>query len=152
MLGLPGFEAQTLEAVRASIAPDLQAWADAGLSNELEPFPFTLGATAGGLERVAEWPVYATDAQVRRAPALQRTADAKAAATARMNAATALAAGLSPGDRVRVTQGDGETELPLAIDPALPDGCVRVARGIAETVALGEGALAIAKAVPEAEA
>ena len=152
MLGLPGFEAQTLEAVRASIAPDLQAWADAGLSNELEPFPFTLGATAGGLERVAEWPVYATDAQVRRAPALQRTADAKAAATARMNAATALAAGLVPGDRVRLTQGDGETELPLAIDPALPDGCVRVARGIAETVALGEGALAIAKAVPEAEA
>ncbi len=152
MLGLPGFEAQTLEEVRASIAPDLQAWADAGLSNDLAPFPFALGAPLEGLERVAEWPVYATDAQVRRAPALQRTADAKAAATARMNAATALAAGLSPGDRVRVTQGGGEAELPLAIDPALPDGCVRVARGIAATVALGEGALAIAKATSEAAA
>jgi NADH-quinone oxidoreductase subunit G len=61
---------------------------------------------------------------VRRAPSLQKTADARAAARARMNAATAIAAGLALGDRARVTQGGGEAVLEVAIDPALPDGCV----------------------------
>ena len=42
--------------------------------------------------------------------------------------------------------------LEVAIDPALPDGCVRIARGIAATVWLGEGALALAKATGEAAA
>jgi NADH-quinone oxidoreductase subunit G len=152
MLGLPGFEAETIEEVRASIAPDLQAWADAGLSNALAPFAFTLAGAGTGLERVAEWPIYGTDAQVRRAPSLQKTADAKSAAHARMNAATAAAAGLAAGERVRVSQGGGEAELGVAIDPALPDGCVRIARGIAATVALGEGPITLGKVGAEAAA
>ncbi|MCM2328948.1 MAG: NADH-quinone oxidoreductase subunit NuoG [Lysobacter sp.] len=152
MLGLEGFDADTVEAVRAAIAPDLQAWARAGLSNDAAPVAFQVAAPGAGLERVAEWPVYGTDPQVRRAPSLQKTADAKAAARARMNAATAIAAGLALGERVRVTQGGGEAVLEVAIDPALPDGCVRVARGIAETVSLGEGPLALAKVAKEAAA
>jgi NADH-quinone oxidoreductase subunit G len=152
MLGLAGFDADTIEAVRSSIAPDLQAWADAGLSNSVSSFPFMLAAPASGLERVAEWPIYGTDPQVRRAPSLQKTADAKAAAMARMNAATATAAGLLPGDRVRVKQGGGEAEMAVAIDAALSDGCVRVARGIAATVELGEGALTLEKVATEAAA
>jgi len=152
MLGLEGFDADTVEAVRAAIAPDLQAWARAGLSNDVVPVAFQVTAPGAGLERVAEWPVYGTDPQVRRAPSLQKTADAKAAARARMNAATAIAAGLALGERVRVTQGGGEAVLEVAIDPALPDGCVRVARGIAGTVSLGEGPLALAKAATEAAA
>ena len=152
MLGLPGFEAEDIGEVRAAIAPDLEAWAKAGLSNELAPFGFTVAAPGTGLERVAEWPLYGTDPQVRRAPSLQRTADARAAAKARMNAATAIANGLALGDRVRVAQGGGEAVLEVAIDPALPDGCVRIARGIAATVWLGEGDLALAKATGEAAA
>jgi NADH-quinone oxidoreductase subunit G len=152
MLGLEGFTADTVEAVRASIAPDLQAWAERGLSNELVPSAFTLAAPETGLERVAEWPIYGTDPQVRRAASLQKTADARAAACARMNAATATASGLAAGERVRVLQGGGEAVLAVAIDPALPDGCVRVARGIAETVGLGEGTLALEKAGAEGEA
>ncbi len=152
MLGLPGFELDTLEDVRASIAPDLQAFARAGLSNAIEPFAFTLAQAGTGLERVAEWPGYGTDAQVRRAPSLQKTADARAAATARMSAATAKAAGLAAGDKAIVTQGGGEACLAVAIDEALPEGCVRVARGIAQTVALAEGPLALARATEEAAA
>jgi NADH-quinone oxidoreductase subunit G len=149
MLGLPGFDADKVEDVRGAIAPDLAAWARAGLSNDLAPFAFTLPPPGTGLERVAEWPLYGTDPQVRRAPSLQRTADARAAAKARMNAATAAAAGLAAGERVRVTQGGGEAILEVALDPALPDGCVRVARGTAQAVSLGEGPLALAKAVTE---
>ena len=37
-------------------------------------------------------------------------------------------------------------------DPALPDGCVRAARGIAATERLGDGPLALAKVVTEAVA
>jgi NADH-quinone oxidoreductase subunit G len=152
MLGIAGFEAETIEDVRAGIAPDLQAWARAGLSNEMALFSFALPAPRSGLERVAEWPVYGTDPQVRRAPSLQKSADAKAAAKARVNAATAVAAGLSLGDRVTVVQGGGEAVLAVAIDPALPDGCIRIARGIAETVALGEGDITLAKVDAEATA
>jgi NADH-quinone oxidoreductase subunit G len=138
--------------VRADIAPDLRALACAGVSNAVTPFPFTMAAPGAGLERVAEWPIYGTDPQVRRAPSLQNTADAKAARKARMNAATAMAAGLALGDHVRVTQGGGEAVLAVAIDPALPDGCVRISRGIAETTALGEGELALARVDTEAAA
>jgi NADH-quinone oxidoreductase subunit G len=152
MLGLEGFAADTIEDVRGTIAPDLQAWAQAGLSNDAAPFAFSVPAPATGLERVAEWPLYGTDPQVRRAPSLQATADAKAAQKARMNAATAMASGLALGDRVRLTQGGGEAVLEVAIDPALPDGCVRVARGIAATVWLGEGPIGLAKAATEAAA
>ncbi len=149
MLGLPGFEAETIDAVRRDIAPDLQAWADAGLGNALEPFAFALPQAAAGLERVAEWPVYGTDPQVRRAPSLQKTADARAAGTARLNAATAAAQGLAAGDRVVVRQGGGEATMPVAIDAALPDGCVRVARGTRESVTLGDGPVTIEKARAE---
>ncbi len=152
MLGLEGFAADTIEEVRAAIAPDLQAWAQAGLSNDAAPFACPIPAPGAGLERVAEWPLYATDPQVRRAPSLQATADAKSAQKARMNAATAVANGLAPGDRVRVTQGGGEAVLEVAIDPALPDGCVRVARGIAATVSLGEGPIGLAQVAAEAAA
>jgi NADH-quinone oxidoreductase subunit G len=152
MLGLEGFGADTIDEVRAQIAPDLQAWADAGLSNEAAPFDFAIPAPGTGLERVAEWPVYGTDPQVRRAPSLQATADAKAAGKARMNAATAAAAGVAAGERVRLTQGGGEAVLAVAIDPALPDGCVRIARAIAATVSLGEGPLGLEKAAAEAAA
>jgi NADH-quinone oxidoreductase subunit G len=152
MLGLGGFGADSIEAVRASIAPDLQSWADAGLSNSLVPVAFAIAPPGAGLERVAEWPIYGTDPQVRRAPSLQKTADAKAAAQARMNAATAKAAGLAAGDRVRVTQGGGEAVMEAAIDEALADGCVRVARGVAGTVSLGEGAIGLEKVAAEAAA
>jgi NADH-quinone oxidoreductase subunit G len=152
MLGLPGFEAESIDAVRKDIAPDLQAWADAGLGNALAPFAFTLPAPVAGLERVAEWSAYGTDAQVRRAPSLQRTSDAKAAGTVRHNAATAGALGFAAGDRAVVRQGGGEATLPVAIDDALPDGSVRVARGTRESVALGDGPVTLEKARAEAAA
>jgi NADH-quinone oxidoreductase subunit G len=109
------------------------------------------GAGAG-LERIAEFGIYATDPIVRRSLPLQRTADGKATRAVRMNAATATAQRLAAGDRVRVTQGGGEARLTVAIDAALADGCVRIARGVPETAALGEGAVALEKAAVEVAA
>jgi NADH-quinone oxidoreductase subunit G len=143
MLDIPGFHADTLEAVRQSLAADLQGWANAGLGNAIEPFTWELRTPAASVERIAEFGIYATDPVVRRSQPLQKTADGKAARTARLNAATAARQGLSAGDRVRVRQGGGEAVLPVAIDAALPDGTIRIARGVAETAALGEGAISL---------
>ncbi|QJR16078.1 NADH-quinone oxidoreductase subunit NuoG [Usitatibacter palustris] len=140
MLGLPGFEAETLEAVRAGIAPDLQAWATKGLGNTA-PGSISPKGGAGGLERIVEVPIYATDAIVRRSQPLQKTTDAKNASVARMSAATYASLGLGAGDHVKLRQGGGEAILAAAIDAAVPEGCIRAARSIAETASLGEGPL-----------
>ena len=144
MLGINGFESETLEMVRRGIAPDLDAWAAAGLDNGIEPFSFEIAAAqVPGLERIEEVAIYAGDPIVRRAPALQKTADGKAASTARMNPATLAALDLAAGERVRIRQGGGEATVVAMADGAVPEGCVRLARGVSETAALGEGEVAI---------
>jgi NADH-quinone oxidoreductase subunit G len=145
MLELPHFHSDTLEAVRHQIAPDLQAWATAGLDNGIATFSYELRAPGTALDRVAEFAVTASDPIVRRSPPLQKTADAKASRAARFNAATLAKLGLAAGDSVRVKQGGGEATLVAALDAALPDNTVRVARGVAQTAALGEGAIAVEK-------
>jgi NADH-quinone oxidoreductase subunit G len=143
LLDLPGFHAEKIEEVRRAIAPDLQAWATAGLGNEVAPFEWQLRASTGELERVAEFPIYASDAIVRRSAPLQKTRDAQAARTLRLHPATATALQLAQGSTVRVRQGAGEALLQVAFDAALPEGAVRLARGIAQTAMLGEGDVSI---------
>jgi NADH-quinone oxidoreductase subunit G len=143
ILELPGFGAEALPQVRAQIAPDLQAWATAGLGNMAPAVERHAPIGAGALERIAEFGIYAGDPVVRRSSPLQRTADGRAARAARLNAATAAAMGLAAGERVRVVQGAAEARLVVAIDAAVPQGCVRIARGVPETAALGAGSLTL---------
>jgi NADH-quinone oxidoreductase subunit G len=144
LLGVPGFDAEQINDVRADIAPDLQAWARerlaAGSATDID---WQVRATPGALERIAEFPLYGTDPIVRRSPPLQKTTDGKVARTARFNPATFAALGLADGARVRVRQGGGEAILVAAAEAAVPEGCVRIARGIPETAALGEGEVAV---------
>jgi NADH-quinone oxidoreductase subunit G len=143
LLELPGFDADTVEQVRARIAPDLAAWAKAGLSNAIAPLEWQVRAAPAALERIAEFPIYATDPIVRRSPPLQKTSDAKKSRAARFHPATFAALGLGEGMQVRIRQGEGEALLPAVADPAVGEGCVRVARGIPETAGLGEGEVAV---------
>ncbi len=155
MLGLGGFEAETIEAVRLAIVGspqqvgdprDLEAWARAGLDNASEAAVQPRSPQPAALERIAEVGIYAGDPVVRRAGSLQKTNDARRSAAARFNAATLAARGLVSGDRVRVRQGGGEAVLVAAIDAAVPDGCVRIARGLRETAGLdGEGHVSVEK-------
>jgi NADH-quinone oxidoreductase subunit G len=151
LLELPGYHAETLNEVRAAIAPDLQAWAAAGLGNAAEAFEWKVRAAGGKLERIAEFGAYASDPVARRSPPLQKTADGRAARAARLNPATAEAMGLRQGDRVRVRQG-GEAVLVVALDRGVPQGCVRIARGVHETAALTQGDVAIEKVAEAAVA
>lgn len=105
-------------------------------NNNLQFIVAVLPDAAGGIARIAEVPIYAADALVRRAPSLQKTRDARPPVAA-MNRALADRLGLRDGDAVRVAQDGGEALLPYAIDDGLPADCVRVALACVETAALG---------------
>jgi NADH-quinone oxidoreductase subunit G len=136
-LGLPGFDLDTPEAVRAAL-PSLAADRLGGRSGVAPQAP--QAATTGALQRLADVPVNFSDALVRRAPSLQKTADARAP-RASANARTLAAAGLAAGDKARVRQtvlgNEVAALLEVAVDDRLPDGVVRVPAGHASTSTLG---------------
>jgi len=92
---------------------------------------------SAGLWRVAETPIYATDALVRRAGALQRTTWAQQAATIIINPSLAARLGLTGAARAVVKQNGAEIVLPLVVDETVPDGCVWVPAGLPATASLG---------------
>jgi NADH-quinone oxidoreductase subunit G len=135
LLSLPGFDYESIEAVRNDLprADEIGNWLSNATQTALEP---PAPPAANGLERIAEVPIYAADPLVRRAPSLQKTRDARPP-TARMNAATLAALKLADGAAVSVRQGSGEAMLSAALDPGVPDGCVRVAAAHPATRTLG---------------
>jgi NADH-quinone oxidoreductase subunit G len=148
MLGVAGFEFETSEEVRAQALGDLAA-VPGRLSNQpaAAPAAVTAADTAGGLERLADVPIYATDSLVRRATSLQLTADAKPP-VASLPAALWQQLGLAEGASVRVSQGGAKAVLPAVLDATLADNTVRVPAGHPWTAALGAmfGAITVEKA------
>jgi NADH-quinone oxidoreductase subunit G len=134
LLGLPGFEFQSVEAVRAEVLPsdDLSA----RLSNATAVSIAPVEATRDGVERVTDVPIYFADPLVRRAASLQKTTDGRAP-VARANAATLARFKLTPGMSARLRQGEAQATLAVALDAGLPDGCIRVPAGHRSTSALG---------------
>jgi NADH-quinone oxidoreductase subunit G len=131
-LNLAGFEYDTAESVRAEAIP---ADIAARLSNRIDIAPQRIAATPGA-ERIADVPVYCTDAIVRRAESLQQTSDARPP-RASANAKTLAGFGLAAGDKARAAQGEATALLECALDDRLPDGVVRVPAGHASTSTLG---------------
>jgi NADH-quinone oxidoreductase subunit G len=132
VLQLPGFDDETSESVRDGI---LSHGFDGHLSNKIQAAA-QIPAATGGLERIAELPIYRSDAMVRRSAPLQAS-PASRAPTARMNASTLSHLGLTAGIRVRVTSPHGAVELETVQDDGLADSAVRIASGFAQTAALG---------------
>jgi len=132
-LQLPGFEFETIDDVRRTL-PAGEALA-ARLANGTRVGLERPVAAVAGVERVADVPIHFADPLVRRAPSLQRTADA-APPRARMSEPTARRLGLAPGTRVRVRQGGGEAVLEVAVDAAVPAGVVRIAAAHPSTCGL----------------
>ncbi|MFN3616521.1 MAG: NADH-quinone oxidoreductase subunit NuoG [Aquabacterium sp.] len=145
MLGLNGFAFETVEELRAQALGDVSAL-PARLNNQTTAAVQASVAT-GGLERLADVPIYSADALVRRSPALQATADA-AAPVASLPSALWAELGLSDGAQVKVSQDAGSVVLPAVLDPSLPANVVRVPTGHPATAALGAafGAIRVDKA------
>ncbi len=139
-LGLPGFEYDTAEQVREAalrgvdVAAALAA-APAALPAQLELG--AAGATTQEFERIADVPVYSSDAIVRRAPSLQRTVDGQRAGQIALPRDAWEALGLQPGALVRVQQGAASVDLPARLDARLASGVVRIAAAQGATQALG---------------
>ncbi|MEO0314737.1 MAG: dehydrogenase chain [Pseudomonadota bacterium] len=100
-----------------------------------------------GIERLADVPVYFSDAIVRRSESLQQTTDAHVP-RAVLSVALAEKLGVTPGAKVRVSQGTTAIVIDCAVDRGLPDNVVRVASAHVSTAALGPmfGAISVEKA------
>jgi len=135
LLGSKGFEHDSAEEVRREALGDGNV--SGKLGNQIKQALDAIVAPQGGaLQRIAEVPIYAADAIVRRARALQVTHDA-APPVAWMNRALYEKLGLREGDGLRVRQGGGEALVAAGIDDKLPADCIRLAAARAETAALG---------------
>jgi NADH-quinone oxidoreductase subunit G len=120
LLGLAGFDADSSAAVRDAVLP---ADIVARLDNRVDAAMVAPVVHAGGVERVADVPLYFSDPLVRRAAALQRTRDARPP-QARMHATQLERLGIAEGAQVRVRQGRGEAVVKATVDPAVPPGVV----------------------------
>jgi NADH-quinone oxidoreductase subunit G len=95
-----------------------------------------LDTSDGGMYRVGDVPLYACDALVRRAPSLQKTADAVGLRIA-INAREAQRLGLAEGDAVSIKQGDGTASGSLSIIQSVADGCVLIPSAVPGSETLG---------------
>ena len=134
LLSIPGFDFDTSEEVKARALGDVTT-IPARLSNATSA-AISLSASSGGLERIADVPIYSADALVRRAPSLQATADAKAP-VASLPQALWAELGLSEGAQVKVSQDSASAVLPAVLDASLPANVVRVPAGHPDTASLG---------------
>jgi NADH-quinone oxidoreductase subunit G len=104
---LAGFEFDDIDGLREGITERVLAPRD-GLA---------VRTAVDGLTRLATWPIYRSDAVLRRATALNAHPLNRAPAV-RVNADEVSRLGLAPDGRVKVA---GVT-LPLVVDPAVPNG------------------------------
>ncbi|MGE8655187.1 MAG: NADH-quinone oxidoreductase subunit NuoG [Achromobacter sp.] len=132
VLHLAGFDDETSESVRDAA---LAGGVEGRLSNDIKA-PLGLGQVLTGLERVADVPIYRSDAMVRRSEPLQAAPASKPPA-ARMNGNTLTRLGLTAGVKVRVTGAQGAVELETVQDDAVADRAVRIAAAFENTAALG---------------
>lgn len=138
MLQFPGFEQDSAEQVRDEA---LAQGALSSLNNSIAVLGQEVSrvrdvAQPNALERLAEIPIYRSDAIVRRASSLQATA-ISASPVARLNAATMAHLSLQNGDRIKVRSQSGEVEVAVALDAGLADNTLRLPQGFEQTVALG---------------
>ncbi len=133
--GLDGFEQNSSEEVRDALR---EQTGNIKLDNRQAAGPVAAAmAGDGGLQRIGDVAILATDPLVRRAVSLQATPDAEAAARCRINAAQADASGVQDGDTVTVKQGDTSATMVIEISERVPDGCVWLQAGTDQSAALG---------------
>ncbi len=137
LLGLTGFDQDdSREVLREALGEAAETAVCTELDNCVADVAVTVMPAATGIERIAEVPIYQTDPIVRRAPALQRTADA-ALPVARMHGSLIARLGLEENGRVSVRQTASALTLKVERDDNLPDGCIRIPAGHPLTASLG---------------
>jgi NADH-quinone oxidoreductase subunit G len=137
LLGLAGFDHNdTKDVLRDALGDTPTGNVQAFLNNAVSGVKAQPPAASEGLERVAEVPIYQTDAVVRRSPSLQMTLDA-ALPMARMHSRLIAKLGLQENGRVSVRQTASALTLKVQCDDLLPDTCVHIPSGHPLTAGLG---------------
>jgi NADH-quinone oxidoreductase subunit G len=137
LLGLAGFDHNdSKDVLRDALGDTPTGNVQAYLCNEIGGVTAAPVPAHQGLERVAEVPIYQTDAVVRRSPSLQMTLDA-ALPVARMHSRLIAKLGLTENGRVSVRQTASALTLKVERDDHLPDNCIRVPSGHPLTANLG---------------
>ena len=147
LLGLPGFNHETVEDVRKEALGDDAAALAARLDNRSSAaitVPVATRRAAGASttsaasimdgERIADVPIYAADLIVRRAFSLQHTADAAAPV---VGVPTPLWGALRLGDKALVSSGAATAVVAAREDKWLAEGAVRIAAGHPALTAFG---------------
>ena len=130
LLGLPGFELDDIEQVRAACLKggDIAA----RLSNRIALPAEQRAISVSGIQRIADVPIYFADPLARRSPPLQKTRDARPP-KAWMNSRLLQTLGVAAGQPLAVNG----VKIAAALDDKLPDDCVRLAAAHPSTVAVG---------------
>ena len=131
IFGIAGFDYTTATEVRAELVQPAGT-----ASARLKLRRIAASPTTKGLQRIAEVSMYSIDPLVRRAPALQKTRD-NSGPVARMHPREAQKQGVGSSARLRVIAGGENVTLDFLLDRRIPEGCVLIPAGYAETVALG---------------
>jgi NADH-quinone oxidoreductase subunit G len=133
MLGLDGFDYDSIEDVRAAMNEAIGATvpdnAFAGTRKLARP------KTARGMRRASEYGIYAGDALVRRSEPLQQTHDARR--TLRVAPADAARLGIENRTAVEISQEDRRIVLDAELDAGVTEHTVWLPAGVPETAALG---------------
>ena len=139
LLGVPGFDYDTSEAVRDVVVPpgSAETLFVGGLDNGLKASRIALWAESASLTRIADVPIYFADPLVRRAGSLQQTADATQP-KARLNPATLARLGIEAATPIRVRQEQGVALLIAQADPTVPQDCVWVSAAHSLSADLGD--------------
>lgn len=135
LLGLADFDFETSEEVRDAVINKQDIVSK--LNNYVRTDLRAPVASSGGLERVADVPIYFADAIVRRAESLQLTVDAKAPC-ARVSEQLMTTLGIKEGEAVIVRQAGASAKLVIQSEKGLPNNVVRVSAGHSTTIGLGD--------------
>ncbi len=135
LLEVPGFDYVDTSEVLAEIS---QATSNLVPNNAVssQVASTEVRTVTNGLQRIGDVPIYALDPLVRHAESLQKTHDAIPAGVY-LNAEEAGRQGVAEGDNTVVVQDQVRIQLPLFIDPNVPNGCARIPAALAGVEQLG---------------
>ncbi|KAA6185251.1 NADH-quinone oxidoreductase subunit G [Thiohalocapsa marina] len=146
MLELTGFEYASARDIHDALAAQCADRAPDNTPRAEYPVGTTAEAADGTLMRVGNVPIYAVDALVRAAPALQRT-PLSAPLHLQLHPADAEALGLQDGDQVEVAQGPARACMPVHVSDDLARGGGRIPAAVPGSGQLGAqiGPIRVAK-------
>ena len=120
----------------------LTGFSDASLGARIRTLAMPDSTAPVGLERVADVPIYHSDALARRGKALATTSYGKQPRV-RLSGETASSLSLTNGARVKVTQAGQTTRATVAVDNRVPPGSVRIPLATEVSAALGNASAAV---------